>query len=125
MTYDEAFVEVCLHGTFEDAKWLLENGANVNAEAMDPGTEEHQTPLGNAVWRGHSELTQFLLENGADPNLLCEMGGGPLNEALTDTNYFATEILLEYGANPNIFIDGNCERCFHQLRQKMANTFDY
>lgn len=108
LTQEEALVEICLHGKYKDAKYLLKHGADPNFETVDQ-FEDHQTPLGNAVWRGHKKLIQLLLDHGADPDIIDGMSGGPLVEALTEIDTITTHMLLRHGANPNILIELDCE----------------
>ncbi len=54
---------VCVWGDLEAAKVLVEAGINVN----QPG-EFGETPYSIAWWRGHRDLANYLVENGADPH---------------------------------------------------------
>lgn len=44
-------------------KWLIEHGANVDAE-----TRANYTPLHQAAQQGHNHVVRYLLEHGASPN---------------------------------------------------------
>jgi len=54
------------HGHAEMAKFLLSNGAQVNARAI-----YGRTPLHVAAWRDDAAIGRLLLEHGADPALEC------------------------------------------------------
>jgi ankyrin repeat protein len=60
--------------TAEDAKSLIDDGANVNARS-DYGF----TPLHFAAARGDYEVVQFLLDHGADPTVRSHDGNTPLH----------------------------------------------
>ncbi|MBI3189704.1 MAG: ankyrin repeat domain-containing protein [Ignavibacteriales bacterium] len=62
--------------------------------------------LNGAVFHGHWQATEFLIEQGADPNYpLPETGETPLHNVLCTMNRLAHDlvlkILLTHGANPN------------------------
>ena len=58
---DKALIEASIKGNVEDAKSLLENGANVNAQ-----DDKGWTPLMFAAKSQNVELAKLLMENGAD-----------------------------------------------------------
>lgn len=64
------------------------------------------TFLQEAVGEGRLDVVEWLLENGADPNInVTGPNGAPLHEAALST-YGETcmiDILLKYGANPNLY----------------------
>jgi Ankyrin repeats (3 copies) len=49
-----------------------------------------------------SELCRLLLENGADPNLYCDIGSTVINHAIYYENASIIRLLLDYGADPNV-----------------------
>jgi len=59
-------------GNVEEIKVLLDNGADVNAEAITGST-----PLHLAAEEGHESVVQVLLENGADLNIQDNDGDTP------------------------------------------------
>lgn len=63
-------------GLVEDAKRLIESGANVNAR-----DSAGRTPLMFAANAGDTKLARLLLEKGADPNTRCDDGSTPLMKA--------------------------------------------
>jgi len=95
-------------------KYLINNGADINAAAGDGSN-----PLGNQTYYNSSpEMLQILLEMGADPDktwLFDEIEWTPLSFCLTmesdeddacipfnDTAIERMELLLNHGANPNL-----------------------
>jgi uncharacterized protein len=87
------------YGDVSAIKYLVENGANL----LDLGSNYD---LNGAVFHGHGQLCQFLLEQGADANHeLPDTGETALHAALCKAARPAynlvVELLLSKGANPN------------------------
>lgn len=78
-------------------RWLLENGANVNARA---DAESRHTPLHSAAWNGDLEMAKLLVAARADPSARDEQHGGtPLDWAETSmeiTNNSKCAAVVEY-----------------------------
>lgn len=88
------------------ASVLLAAKAEVNAQ-VPHSPKPGMAPLHFAVWAGRPEMVEFLLQNGADPNLPFDDDGTvvALVEALSirPSNYEKiVELLLEHKADPNI-----------------------
>ena len=88
------------YGDVSAIRYLLAHGAELSwlGENLD---------LNGASFHGHWRLTQFLLENGADPNHpLPDTGEVPLHAALCTADRLSRNIvmrvLLAHGANPNL-----------------------
>ena len=65
------------------------------------------TPLYRTVVSGILNATEFLLNNGADPNVQSSIGETPLYQAVDMEKIAHVNLLLKKGANPNISqIDG-------------------
>ena len=64
---NNAFIYACAHNQIEAAKLLLQKGAEINA--IPPGFDYAGTALHNAALKGHRDMVDFLLEQGADPNI--------------------------------------------------------
>lgn len=82
------------------AQWLLDQGADVNAQTQVART----TPLYEASLRGDEPMVALLLQHKANPNLTNVSGMTPLHINLMGTGAVdrVTELLLQSGANPNI-----------------------
>ncbi|PIQ24527.1 hypothetical protein COW64_18560 [bacterium (Candidatus Blackallbacteria) CG18_big_fil_WC_8_21_14_2_50_49_26] len=65
----------------------------------DPLAIKEHTPL-TAIIQNYP-IVQFLLEQGANPNLLNAQGESPLGISVK-SNFNVTQLLLEKGANPNL-----------------------
>lgn len=78
---------------------LIRAGANENLQ-----DKYGSTPLGVAVWDIRRDVISYLLDQGADPNLV---GGdlghkeGPLHRACRDSEYEIAKMLIEHGADIN------------------------
>jgi ankyrin repeat protein len=88
------------HGDVTAIRFLLLNGERLSAlgDNLD---------LNGAVFHGHTQLVQFLIESGADVNHpLPDTGETPLHAALCKTGRpefdDILELLLNAGANPNV-----------------------
>ena len=83
-------------------KQFLAKRVDINAK------DEHEnTPLDRAATKGQVEVTKFLLEQGADPNIRGLFGFTPLLGALSGQADLSTKkevvgILLQHQADPNL-----------------------
>jgi ankyrin repeat protein len=87
------------YGDVSAIRFLLGKGESLKTLGPDLG-------LGGAVFHGHWQLCQFLIENGADVNRADpDTGETPLHAALCKANRPAYDlvlkVLLANGANPN------------------------
>lgn len=84
------------HGRVENARLLLDAGADVN-EAAPTG----ESALVIASFSDQGEVAEFLLERGADPN---DLGAGyaALHTAVVRGDLELVEALCAHGADPNI-----------------------
>ena len=76
-------------GNLEMVRFLVEQGADVNATAYI------FAPLENAAARGHLEIAEFLLEQGADVDLRGGDGNPPLRWAVERGHTDVVGLLLE------------------------------
>ncbi len=77
------------------ARQLIAQGANPNAREMIVGL----TPLMWAVDSQRPDLTQLLLENGANANVMDNRGFTPLHRAVLADRFDLAKLLLDYGAD--------------------------
>ncbi len=86
------------HGDVSAIRYLLSRGASINALGAN-------LELGGAVFHGHWQLCEFIIEHGADVNFpLPGTGETPLHSALckTESRYNRVlKVLLKSGADPN------------------------
>ena len=89
----------------EVKKFLLESPDRINM-AYGPS---HLTFLHAAVLEGRYDLIKFLLDNGANPNLVDAANASPLTSAAENCNFEVVQLLLAYKADPNIRSSGGAD----------------
>ncbi len=89
----------------EVKKFVLESPERINM-AYGPS---NLTFLHAAVLEGRCDLIKFLLENGANPNLVDAANASPLTSAAEDCNFEVVKLLLVYKADPNIRSSGGAD----------------
>ena len=77
----------------------LDKGVDVNAK--DENDEAGWTPLHRAAQKGHKEITELLIANGADVNAEEEDGWTPLHYAALNGHKEIAELLIAKGADVN------------------------
>lgn len=82
------------HGAL--ARWLIEQGADVNAAAGNP---QRVTPAHAAAAMCDRETMRMLLERGADPNARQQMDYTPLHGAASRGDVEMAKLLLAHGAD--------------------------
>ena len=96
-------VYAVLYEKIDLVKYLIEQGANVNALY-----ENHFTPLMSAVENENIELIKLLLEAKADVNRKDRHGNDALFKAVDTENIELIKFLVDAGANP--FMGDNPEQ---------------
>ena len=81
----------------EIVKYLLDNGAEINAVQVGG-----PTALGQATFRGNSDVVKYLLDKGANPDLGDEKGATPLHHAAYAGNMELVKLLISHNANVNL-----------------------
>ena len=82
----------------EKVKWLLENGADINAISSDRG----YSAVMDAVWRKNYSLTKYLIEKGADLSFISSDGQPIMVLAVGNGNAQIVELLMQHGADADI-----------------------
>lgn len=77
---------------------LIKSGANPNSRDKETGN----TPIFTAVANNYLPMTNFLLDNGADPNVQNNKGNTPLIIAITSADINMIDLLIQKKANVNI-----------------------
>jgi uncharacterized protein len=95
-------------GQLEAARYLLTQGADIEAAARNQRFAGEARPLHSAVAAQHLEVITLLLDAGADPNSRQHGGFTPLLEAAQMGNADLVDLLLAHGANQaNTLDDGS------------------
>jgi ankyrin repeat protein len=84
------------HGAL--ARWLIEQGADVNAAATNA---QRVAPLHAAAAARDRETMRMLLERGADPNARQQMDYVPMHGVASRGDIEAAQLLLDHGADRN------------------------
>jgi|GEM_PF-2128012 len=97
-----------LKGDVDNAKKLVEQGADVNAKFDD-----NYTLLHAAAWEGEAEFLKLIINNKAKINVIDSEGASPLHDASMNGQYEIVEILLKHGAKVNL-IDNEKKTPLHR-----------
>lgn len=90
-----AMIHACILGDLGLAKFLINNGYDVNV--LVQGT----SPLHQSAKYGNLGMVKFLLKHGADVNLLTDNKNTPLMYAVLFDNYDVVKLLVKNKANVN------------------------
>lgn len=93
-----SLIETIYRNNFQAARFLIENGANVNA-----GNHWNNTPLHLVARQGNEEFVKLLLAHGAQVNAKNFSDETPLHWAAEVNCLGVLEILLDNGANVNAY----------------------
>ena len=94
-------------------RWLLNHGADVNAQGFNG-----YTPLHSAAGRGHLQAFQMLIEHNADIDIQNTLGMTPLHAAAGSyedhrNHIDIMQVLLDHGADPNARDNDNSTPLHH------------
>lgn len=116
-TYNtDPLTSCCIKNNIEKVKWLLNNGANPDAQDNRGFTVlfECGDKLG---------LAKVLIENGANVNIRDKQGKTALMYAVRSDNISFVEFLLENGADPCIY-DNHYQTAYGHIGALTAETSD-
>ncbi len=96
------------HDQIEIIRLLLDLGADVDErvllEELEEPTLSWGTPLWHAALIGNRDITELLLDRGADPNANVYASGWPLRNAWGHKDDSVKRLLLERGAKPQPYM---------------------
>ncbi|MCU0448050.1 MAG: ankyrin repeat domain-containing protein [Microscillaceae bacterium] len=78
------------------AKWLIEQGANINQSANN---SSQVAPIHAAVSTNNLAMLEYLLINGANVNQTQQQAVSPLHGAAHNGNLLIVKLLIKYGAD--------------------------
>ncbi|KAH8980600.1 ankyrin repeat-containing domain protein [Lactarius hatsudake] len=97
-----------LEGKLESSWQLVKRGVDVNSmEDSENGWTLGWTPLQVALYSGHLDVAQFLIDGGADVNSRGDKSWTPLHSAAGKGHLDIVKLLLRSGADFNIRTDGD------------------
>jgi ankyrin repeat protein len=98
----EALFNAAKKGLLNRVHQIIANGP-VDIEWGSPEAKYYgQTAIIVAIRKGHQDIAEFLIENGANVNKGCRYNFTPLMYAVIEKSVPMVEMLLSHGANPNI-----------------------
>jgi ankyrin repeat protein len=106
-------------GNSEVAKYLHAKGGDVNAVSINGSG---YTALTGAVTSGHTEIVNWLLENGAEPNYRYANGYTPLLSAAANGHLEILKALLVHGADINAKTDDGKNAISFAIERKHATV---
>ncbi|KAL9621758.1 MAG: hypothetical protein Q9160_003876 [Pyrenula sp. 1 TL-2023] len=94
------------------ASWMIQNGVDFDQayDSENPPMKRFR-PLIQSVLRGEFAMVEFLLENGADPNVRMNHGSTPLLVVSEWQSLKFIEILVKHGAEKEGVIDNDGDDC--------------
>ncbi|MDR0772988.1 MAG: ankyrin repeat domain-containing protein [Wolbachia pipientis] len=88
------------NGDVKTAKYLIDNGADVDAQDRDGYTPLHYAAAGN-----YKELAKLLIKHGANVNAQDRDGHTPLYYAVANYNKELAKLLIKHGADRSLIKD--------------------
>jgi ankyrin repeat protein len=101
-----AFFKACVNGIMDVLKAIIE----IHPKWVHKVTKDGEHCLHLAAIKGQTEVTTYMLQQGADPNIRSTFSAGlrmhPLSWNVYRGNYENVKVLLDGGANVNLDFDG-------------------
>ena len=94
-----ALYSCALNGNYRSAKWLIENGANVELGVKSANNDEILTPLIIASASGHVDIVQLLIDAGAEKKIYA------LSQAVLFNKPEVIRTLLKNGYDVNVILE--------------------
>lgn len=113
----ESLHKACRIGDLDSIKSLLSSDPSL---INKPNAKLGWSVLYRSIICGHQTISEFLLNQGADPNLKSQMGDTALHYASETDQYSAVKLLLQHKADPNIR-QNDGETALHLACQKGNN----
>lgn len=108
-------------GDLDFLAFLNDHGADWNVAS---GNAFHASPLCGAASVGKLAAVRWLIEHGANPNLVA-VGQTALKEAVINDEVEIVEFLLQHGANPNLVYGSTEEFALFTAVTKFTTDRDY
>ena len=90
-------VDASMHGADDIVQKLISHGANVNVECGTFSHDTPNTPLSAAIAASHLSTIELLLINGANPEIISNLGNA-ISVAASLGRHECVDLLLKYGA---------------------------
>jgi hypothetical protein len=131
------FAAHCIrHNDVHIIRLLLAHGANVNAKSNYPHIEHHmmnlfekltgKTPLFSACQSGRMIVIEYLLQNGADPDIPDNQGMTPLLWASKSGHFNIVDLLCKANANVNAtYTDTQTDLFWSALSAAAVNKHEF
>ncbi len=114
------------HGHLEMVRLLLDLGADVDERTMLHELEEPTRSWGMPLWyaalAGRRDISELLLDRGADPNANVYASGWPLRNAWGHKDDSVKRLLLERGAKPQPYMIAEAHDIAEAQRMLQADT---
>jgi len=127
VNYDEgtdtvsALEFVMTHDTVDVAKFLIENGANVNA--IKKRGDNERSPLMTACVFQNYELANLLIKSRASVNFMSTFSGTALTIAAGGSNENIVRLLIDNGANINLGLQSGHSVLINACEQSHSLSF--
>lgn len=107
-------------GNFNLVKEIIEENKNIDINIQG---NNGWTYLHYSVAQGEYEITNYLLENGANPDIKNHINNYPLNYAINYENIEIVKLLIEYHANINIVDFHGFSPIFNAIEKNNTDLF--